>query len=301
MFEVTERQNTKVRSRAIAGLFTTAVIASLWGFSLSGCSISELPAATGETVNTDKTDESDVTTNAVPETGQSSDYSEFRHGNQYHSRLPCLLCHRRDSNTARISFPGKPGHLPCAGCHALQFSDQSSPMCTICHSNPETGAMKSFPRLRSFGAKFNHSKHTRTNCVTCHKPAQRGVAKTIVAGASAHVTCFQCHTSNSSSGMASCSTCHQPGRLVRTSQSARAFRVGFSHAKHAGRNMTCSTCHTVRPGAVRGRQVSNPATAMHFASQRGQSCATCHNGTRAFGADDFANCRRCHTGSSFRF
>src|SRR5437764_6199525 len=53
---------------------------------------------------------------------QDKDYSRFTHTNAYHSRMPCLLCHRRDSNSPRISFPGKTGHTPCIGCHQLQFS-----------------------------------------------------------------------------------------------------------------------------------------------------------------------------------
>lgn len=236
----------------------------------------------------------------VPATGPLSS-AQFSHSNQYHSRLPCLICHRRDDNSARLGFPGKVNHLPCAGCHAVQFNDPSSSMCTICHTNPQTGAMKRFGPLRSFGATFNHAKHMRTNCATCHKPSQRGVAKTIPARQSAHVTCFQCHSASSSNAMASCSTCHQPGRLVRTPESARAFRVGFSHAKHSGRGLNCNSCHTVRAGTARGRQVSNPVTAMHFAASRAQSCASCHNGKRAFGADDFDNCRRCHVSGSFKF
>ena len=59
----------------------------------------------------------------APAESQDKDYSHFTHTNQFHSRLPCLLCHRRDDNSARITFPGKINHLPCAGCHALQFSD----------------------------------------------------------------------------------------------------------------------------------------------------------------------------------
>ncbi len=233
---------------------------------------------------------------------QDKDYSRFTHGNQFHSRLPCLLCHRRDDNSARIGFPGKTDHLPCAGCHALQFADQSSPICTICHTNPGTGAMKRFPGLRSFGAKFNHSRHLRVNCATCHKPQTRGVALSIPSGSSAHTTCFQCHTARSSFSMSSCNVCHQPGRLVRTSESARAFRVGFSHAKHTGnKNLNCSACHSIRAGAARGRQVSAPLTSMHFASQQSSSCGSCHNGKRAFGPDDFVNCKRCHQANTFKF
>ena len=233
---------------------------------------------------------------------QAKDYSRFTHYNQFHSRLPCLLCHTRETNSARIGFPGKSGHLPCAGCHALQFSDNTSPICTICHTNPQTGAMKRFPGLRSFGVKFDHARHTRTNCVTCHTPKGRGVARSIPSGSSAHLTCFQCHTANAANSMSSCSVCHQPGRLVRTPEWAKAFRVGFSHAKHTGvKNSNCNTCHTVRAGAARGRQVSSPLASMHFAPARTQSCASCHNGNRAFGPDDFANCKRCHQDETFKF
>lgn len=231
---------------------------------------------------------------------QTKDYSRFTHSNQFHSRLPCLLCHRRDDNSTRIRFPGKTDHLPCAGCHALQFSDQSSPICTICHSNPQLGKMKRFPSLRSFGFKFDHYKHRNTNCAVCHKPESRGVIKSIPSGPSAHATCFQCHTANSANSMASCNVCHQPGSLVRTPERTRAIRIGFSHAKHST-GFDCNSCHQIRVGAGRGRQVTQPLAAMHFTSGDTRSCASCHNGERAFGADDFANCRRCHIGKNFRF
>lgn len=238
----------------------------------------------------------------LPELSQEKDYSRFTHGNQFHSRLPCLLCHRRDDNSARMRFPGKPDHLPCAGCHSLQFSDTASPICTICHTNPQTGAVKAFPPLRSFGVRFNHSRHLRVSCNVCHKTRGPGAALSIPSGRSAHVTCFQCHTANSSHSMSSCNLCHQPGRFVRVSETARAFQVGFSHNAHGGsKNLTCNSCHTVRAGTARGRQVSAPLASMHFASTKAQSCATCHNGKRAFGTEDFANCRRCHKGQTFKF
>lgn len=233
---------------------------------------------------------------------QDKDYSRFTHTNELHARLPCLLCHRRDDNSARIKFPGKSGHLPCAGCHALQFSDNTSPICTICHTNAETGAMKRFPGLRSFGMKFNHSRHARVNCATCHKATGTGAARTIPSGTSAHLTCFQCHSSRGADSMVSCSVCHQPGRLVRTPQSSVAFRKGFSHAKHVtAKSVNCASCHTLRPGAPRGRQMSSPLASMHFAPATSMSCGGCHNGKRAFGPDDFSNCKRCHRGNSFKF
>ena len=242
----------------------------------------------------------DPTPMEVEMPSQEKDYSRFTHSNEYHARMPCLLCHRRDTNTARVSYPGRSGHTPCIGCHTLQFSDNSSPICTICHTNPQSGAMKRFPPLRSFGRKFNHNRHTRVNCSVCHKPSQRGVALSIPSGANAHNTCFQCHSSSASHSMSSCSVCHQPGRLARTSEASRAFRVNFSHAGHVRKGMSCASCHTVRAGAT-GRQVSSPVLSMHFPPARGNSCGECHNGSRAFGATEFANCKRCHNGNSFAF
>ena len=64
---------------------------------------------------------------------QGADFSRFTHSNPNHSRLPCLLCHRREDAGTR---PRRSGHTPCAGCHAPQFADQQSPICTICHTNP---------------------------------------------------------------------------------------------------------------------------------------------------------------------
>ena len=230
---------------------------------------------------------------------QDKDYSHFQHANATHSRLPCLLCHRRDDNSGRISFPGKPGHLPCAGCHALQFQDNTSPICTICHTS--TG-MKRFPGLKSFSARFDHGRHLRVNCATCHRTANKGVALSIPSGPNAHNTCFQCHTSTAAAEMSSCSTCHTPGRPNWTSEWVRSYRLSFSHAKHVGRaGQNCATCHTIKPGASRGRQVTQPLASMHFAPARSISCGGCHNGQKAFGPDDFSNCKRCHQGNSFKF
>ena len=227
------------------------------------------------------------------------DYSRFLHSNPAHTRLPCLLCHRRDDNSPRIRFPGSNGHLPCAGCHTTEFAGNTSPMCTICHT--ATG-MKSFPPLRSFSARFDHSRHQRVNCAVCHKSASRGVSLSIPGGSGAHATCFSCHSASSPASMSSCSVCHQPGRLARTPESARSFKLGFSHARHTrGTAMSCAVCHSVRAGAVRGQQVTAPAPQMHFATAGSLSCGGCHNGTRAFGPNDFSNCKRCHTGKGFRF
>lgn len=232
-----------------------------------------------------------------------ADPARFDHSVPMHDRMPCLLCHVRAEG--RMT-PKMPGHTPCAACHTQQFADAGNVICTICHTNASTGALKRFPPLRSFNARFDHGRHLRqTNCATCHRPSRRGVAFSIPSGASAHVSCFGCHGPRTEIGgrnIGSCSTCHQPGRLVRVTEQAKAFSMNFDHSQHIrlGR-MTCSACHTVRPGQSRGRQVSSPVAAMHFAGVRSQSCASCHNDKRAFGTASFSNCKRCHEGATFKF
>lgn len=233
------------------------------------------------------------------------DYGKFQHSNANHSRLPCLLCHRRESNTPLPQLPGGSDHLPCAGCHAQQFSNTPGPICTICHTDVKSGALKSFPRLQSFRMKFDHSLHVKmgsVSCATCHRPSRGGVALSIPAGFNAHTTCYGCHTPRAQSGgrdISSCGTCHQLGGYSRTPQSAVGFRVGFNHSKH--QKVTCNECHQIRPGMPQRRQVTAPTPLNHHASGRGLSCMTCHDGKRAFGGDDFIACKRCHTGATWHF
>ena len=233
------------------------------------------------------------------------DYSKFQHGTRNHSRLPCLLCHRRESTASVPKLPGGNGHLPCAGCHAQQFSNADSPICTICHTDVKSGALKSFPRLKSFRMKFDHSLHVKmgsVSCNTCHRPSAAGVVMSIPAGFSAHSTCYRCHGSRAQSGgrdISSCGTCHQLGSYSRTPSFTQAFRVSFSHTKH--QKETCEVCHQVRASMPQRRQVTTPEPLNHHASGQGQSCMTCHDGKRVFGGDDFTVCKRCHKGTAWRF
>jgi c(7)-type cytochrome triheme protein len=233
------------------------------------------------------------------------DYGKFQHNSQNHSRLPCLLCHRRESNSPIPKRPGGSGHLPCAGCHSQQFAGSESPICTICHTDVKSGALKSFPRLKSFRMKFDHSLHVKmgsVSCATCHRPSRGGVALSIPAGFNAHTTCYGCHTPRAQSGgrdISSCGTCHQLGGYSRSPAFSQAFRVSFSHAKH--QKVTCNECHQVRAGMPQRRQVTAPEPLNHHATGKGQSCMSCHDGKRAFGGDDFTVCKRCHTGATWHF
>ena len=226
---------------------------------------------------------------------------QFKHDTRDHARLPCLLCHRRENNSPQPTLPGKAAHAPCTGCHAQQFANPASDMCAICHTDAQSGKVKAFPPLRSFDVKFDHAKHAAAGaaCATCHRRNRSGVGLSIPARMNAHVTCFRCHTPSAMANgrnISSCGTCHQLGRFVRTSEQARSYRVGFSHASHdASEKLACANCHNV------GRRVSSPLPLNHHAPARASSCASCHNGRRAFGGDDFSVCKRCHKGATWHF
>lgn len=236
--------------------------------------------------------------------GATGDFSKFPHSNQSHSRLPCLLCHRREGTAA---VPKRSGHTPCAGCHAQQFAASSGPICTICHTSVEPGnaAVKPFPPLKSFNVKFDHAQHRGAGCATCHKPQSRAATLSIPAGTSAHATCYQCHAPRAQANgrdISSCGVCHNLGSYSRTPILTKAFRVNFSHARHGARqNLNCNDCHNVRAGMPQAKQVTAPVPTQHFGAARAQSCMTCHNNERAFGGDDFSDCKRCHQGQTFRF
>jgi hypothetical protein len=255
----------------------------------------------------------------VPALPPPQDYSKFSHSYPgahaaLAGRWSCAICHDRRNNSIE---PGFPQHKDCISCHQTQFTTPNSPLCTICHTaeglSQQNPPLKRFPRLKSFNTEFDHAQHTtgaaearaREGCAACHAPARRGIAKTIPAGLSAHQTCYQCHTPGRQSrgvDISSCGVCHGFGRYAPTTTSARSYRIGFSHADHGPRqNLNCESCHRVGArGLPQGRQVSSTFPAQHFPNTRAQSCMTCHNGQRTFGENNFNDCKRCHTGQTFR-
>ncbi len=246
--------------------------------------------------------------------GPQLDYSSFKHTSQRHASLACTSCHERKDNSATPIFPG---HKACGSCHTGQFVSAAVPMCVICHTDVNSGnpPLKSFPAKfnESFNVKFDHAQHMNgaarpaSGCAACHsRSGGRATALTIPTGMAAHNQCYTCHTpsSKSSAGreLASCGVCHAQKAYSRTSTNARSFRYAFNHAKHSsGQRLACADCHLLTAGLPQSRQVSSPQPLEHFASARGKSCLSCHNGQRSFGGDlAFKDCRRCHTSASFK-
>ena len=229
------------------------------------------------------------------------DLSVFKHDSEQHKNTPCMVCHVRNEGETRVKLPG---HASCSGCHAPVFdekterTEQAKAMCAICHTAADSEEVKAFRTLANFNVKFDHRSHSRmTNCGTCHNV--QGVGVSVPTGGNAHATCFSCHSPEkvvADKNIGSCSTCHEAGRPDRFTDATPSTAGNFSHAKH--RATGCATCHqTARSGSV-----SAPLVAMHTPNAKtSQSCATCHNNKRAFGGDDFTDCKRCHTGKNFSF
>lgn len=214
------------------------------------------------------------------------DFSQFKHDSARHSTVPCLLCHQRNEESVKPKFSS---HATCTGCHTPQFKDNNHPICAVCHTKPNSAELKPFPPMKSFRAHFNHTQHFKeTNCVTCHKTQDGGM--TVPARADAHATCFQCHTSDKIVGdknIGSCSTCHELGAANRIVDSRKEIGFNFEHSKHGA--IGCASCHSPLGS---GNKMSAINVSMH--SNQANSCATCHNEKRAFGANDFTDCRKCH-------
>jgi c(7)-type cytochrome triheme protein len=236
------------------------------------------------------------------------DYSKFSHRSATHAGIACASCHRRADNGVSPTFPG---HTACDSCHSSQFINPPI-ICNICHSSLNSGhpPMNAFPsRFKEpFNVKFDHAQHNQgaarpaNGCAACHTSARRGAAMSIPAGINTHTTCYQCHTLWARSGLrdvSGCATCHSAAAYRPTPSTSVAFNVGFSHATHGPRQrLNCTDCHTLNAGRPQGLQASSPRP-MEHTPQGSTSCATCHNGKRAFG--ELTDCKRCHTGATFSF
>lgn len=169
---------------------------------------------------------------------------------------------------------------------------------------------------------FSHETHVAfegNRCTGCHprpfrmlSPSHRTGHGDMNAGGS----CGTCHNGKQAFGVEdadACATCHSgrkaeavaaagpstgagtapkgpkvPGPHVYPAADASPGRVTFRHANHLAAG--CAACHpklfSMKPAPPR------PEGGMHEAS----ACGACHDGKKAFGAEDPDRCERCHAG-----
>ena len=164
---------------------------------------------------------------------------------------------------------------------------------------------------------FQHATHVELAgrvCTGCHprpfsmlSPKHRESHAAMNAGGS----CGGCHDGRRAFGVrdaSSCRTCHSgrrparpatattgkgapspgggPPPIVYGRSAGSPGKVTFRHTTHLS-GTSCSSCH---PAPFRMKALSAPPSAMHESG----ACGKCHDGNRAFGAQDPEKCARCH-------
>jgi len=66
-------------------------------------------------------------------------------------------------------------------------------------------------------------------------------------------------------------------------------KVAFSHQKHIGDDVKCTTCH-VKLFKMKKRSTDTSGGAMH----KNTACGLCHDGKKSFALGDKNNCMKCH-------
>jgi c(7)-type cytochrome triheme protein len=209
------------------------------------------------------------------------------------AKLPCATCHPL-AKTGEVLVAG---HAVCAGCHADDFTKRAPTKCGACHNSTEPWRPLVADRLPAetteFGAAIDHGKHALP-CASCHSLA---TGRSELRTPRGHVACTTagCHaiTGGPAPQLAQCEACHVVG-LVQQRERARlaatwSVRARFSHAPHRrenGKDVACTRCHVdLRSASV-----------LSLASPPKQSCADCHDGSRAFDVTG-TKCTRCHLGA----
>src|SRR5512138_3275926 len=78
-----------------------------------------------------------------------------------------------------------------------------------------------------------------------------------------------------------------PGKNIEWEGGGKG-KVVFDGKQHADKGLKCPDCHPKTFAMKKG------ATIKMADMNEGKFCGACHNGTKAFKANDDANCNKCH-------
>jgi hypothetical protein len=223
-------------------------------------------------------------------------------------QISCDVCHKRDSASTQLYYPG---HDACIQCHVTQFTTQSFEICAICHTDvtSQGRTLATFPAERKeYGVRFdgggNKNQHVvhmnealpngeKMTCAFCHK------AQGTNQGMPSHPECYACHSPGvnqraASPELSTCAACHpRPGepntemrRLVNTRRND-ALPYRFRHVDHT-RGIGCADCHNIQTPL----HVASTATREH----RTRANFTCYECHRAGGRSRITetSCGSCH-------
>ena len=180
---------------------------------------------------------------------------------QRHRRLACLTCHSTTSRRSKLTFEAPRG---CQICH---HQGPSRSDCATCHAEDELTPARSVSvqvavpqhEPRSHDVSFEHSKHTKVQCVQCHTtPVSLDPEPKVKA-------CLACHEDHHTA-QRDCATCHLTAEIKP------------AHAPPVTAHEGCDACH-------------RSTTVQALMPDRG-FCLTCHSA-----ADDHyapRQCTECH-------
>ena len=78
-----------------------------------------------------------------------------------------------------------------------------------------------------------------------------------------------------------------PGKVIEYT-SSKEGKVVFDGKAHADKGLKCPDCHTKIAPMKKGEAPK------HADMEAGKACGTCHDGKKAVGVKDKANCSKCH-------
>ncbi|MBL8148679.1 MAG: hypothetical protein JNN15_02000 [Blastocatellia bacterium] len=262
----------------------------------------------------------------------------------------CNSCHARaETKQKKVGLPLEyPYHDSCVKCHAQQFTDASLEICLACHEQGNYEKAKLFPvkastvkyptpvpptRLRQFGMEFSHAypvQHKNETCVTCHKPDDGEIKKSVRSTMPDHPECYECHkpnitkenvkkTPDNKLGPGGCIDCHMTAKsqefLTRdTRRNGVSYDYfNFRHGDHLAHKSIganrCDDCHNVNQNQGFGYDISriNIVLTKDPNKYHRSTCFNCHERTGGewtitvrggrvmTGTPDEKTCKRCHT------
>ena len=224
-----------------------------------------------------------------------------------HFGTDCAQCHTTNNWNASYShtaFPLTGAHtsVTCAQCHTGNGYTGLSKNCASCHSEP--------------------SGHFGTNCSSCHTTNNWNAtySHTIfpLSGAHSSLTCTQCHTNGSYTGLSTdCASCHaEPsghyGSNCSSCHTTSNWNASYSHTifplSGAHSSLACTRCHT--GSGYTGLSTDCVSCHAEPSGHFGTNCSSCHttnNWNASYshtifplnGAHSSLACTQCHTGSGY--
>lgn len=190
----------------------------------------------------------------------------------------CGTCHSGQGDGMTVPSGGD-AHATCFTCHTADkvVGDRNIGSCSTCH---EPGAANRIvDSTAQIGFNFDHGKHSRVACDSCHRPlgGNKMSATTVSEHKGLANSCATCHNSKRAFGpsrMSDCRRCHTD------LPSGSRFGVQFSHAVHTRND--CASCH--KSGAA-NFSVPNGQTAHN-------TCFQCHAPAKEAAAK--STCFACH-------